>query len=363
MQQKLTEFFFVTRGKMAKLFGKDYHEKSNTWFFNHVIIALEKDDLLYWKSIDEQNNIHIHFFPAPSKSELFCRALDVVYDPVSQTILQHHCSECAKDDNCRHYLSLLRYAYTYLNTDIFSTDIVETCFGNVLRTSEAHLLDLPRRKIEVEGIYNPSMDKIRFYFPGFEAIDIMQLFLYHKHGATVIADEKSRSEIAAFALSVSDSQMLMLDFLAENKSSFSPKGRFFSIYKTDFPKALALMKNCDIPFVIRESGEALEFVNHPLAFSLRLEMYGEGNYLLNPILVDEISVWYPGNPTWIFLRNQVRTLKLPFTDEVINRIFERKQVLSEKDLIYFRALVHKQLHAQGIYLDFDERIQLSLIHI
>ena len=33
---------------MARLFAKDYHERSNSWFFNHAVIVFEEGDLWHY---------------------------------------------------------------------------------------------------------------------------------------------------------------------------------------------------------------------------------------------------------------------------------------------------------------------------
>lgn len=346
---------------MAKLFGKDYHEKSSTWFFNHVIIPLERDDILFWKSIDEKDRIHLHFFPATGKGEFFSRFVDITYIPESKLIEKHECSECGTDENCRHYLSILRYAYNFLATDIFHQDIVETCFGNVLRADEKWLNKHREISIGIEGIYNPDSDKIRFYLDQYEPVDIYQLMQVYLNKELPGETDKSILQLRDLIPAFSDSELHLFSFLFEKRSAYSPKSKFFSIYKKDFAKALNLLKSLRANLIIRESGENLEFVDYPLSISLRIEMYAKGHYLLSPILVDELSVWFAGNPTWLLFRNQVRSIDLPFTAKVTDMLFERQLALTEKDLVYFRSIVHRELKQAEIYLDFDEGIELPQV--
>ena len=121
---------------MARLFSKDYHEHSNTWYFSQAIIPLQEGDLLFWKSLDESNRIRFRFFPEQSKRDLYCDHLSVVYDPVEERIVSYRCSECEGEDACRHYLTLLHYTYTYLKTDILKENIIETYQGNLLVGNE-----------------------------------------------------------------------------------------------------------------------------------------------------------------------------------------------------------------------------------
>jgi len=48
---------------MARLFAKDYHNKSDSWYFNQAIIVLEKDDLWFWKTRNEDGNSAIRMNP------------------------------------------------------------------------------------------------------------------------------------------------------------------------------------------------------------------------------------------------------------------------------------------------------------
>ena len=148
---------------MARLFSKDYHEHSASWYFNHAIIVLEAGDLEYWRSVDEQGLYHLRFFPRPEVRHHFCQRLDLVYDPVSQLIVRHECSECGEEELCRHFLSLLRYAYHHLKTDIFDSPAVETCSRDDLRVSEDWSETLSSARLELEGLYDPGADKVRFY--------------------------------------------------------------------------------------------------------------------------------------------------------------------------------------------------------
>ncbi|MFA7543950.1 MAG: ATP-dependent helicase, partial [Candidatus Cloacimonadaceae bacterium] len=117
---------------MARLFSKDYHELSNSWYFNHAVIPLVKGDLWYWLAIDATGCYQMRFFPSQEKTEYFSAWVEVLYDPAAERILSHACAECKDDDNCRHYLSLLRYSYLNLSTDIFSETPLQTCDGDAL---------------------------------------------------------------------------------------------------------------------------------------------------------------------------------------------------------------------------------------
>ncbi|MDD2331079.1 MAG: DEAD/DEAH box helicase [Candidatus Cloacimonetes bacterium] len=347
---------------MARLFSKDFHLRSDTWFFNQVIIPLEKEDLLFWKSIDEEDHIHLRFFPTPEKRDLFCNSLDLEYDPQTERIISHKCSECDTDENCRHYLSLLRFAYHHLTTEIFAEEVVETCFGKLLVSTPEWLDRLSGPKIWLEGIYTPETDKVRFYFSEYQFLEL-RLFISAALGKDEPwNDPKQKAQYRQAVATLSDHEIRLLEYLDTQRVALSTKAKFISIYKKSFATALGIMKNIPGKFMIKETGETLVFNEHPLALSLRVQQYGADIFRLAPVIIDDLSVWYAGHPTWLFFGNIIREVDLPFELAVIDRLFERDLLLRKKDLVYLRTLVIKELQGKDIYLDFDERIELPLIY-
>ena len=346
---------------MARLFAKDYHDKSTSWYFNHAVIALENGDLWYWKSLDESGFYHLRFFPCASKREYFCDHLDIVYNPETELIESHTCSECQEDDSCRHYLSVLRYAYLYLSTAIFETEVVETCGGNALSGDEAWLGIARNAKIYLEGIYNPEADKIRFYHNDFTSFDpVLMGRLY----AGETPDGISKRNISSYLANMQafgDEELRLFSFLNTHRAAYSAKGQFWSLYKKDFPAALSIMQNCRPRFVIKESSEPLIFSPHPYPLSLRVEPAGGKHFSLRAVIIDELSIWFPGHPTWLFFRNRVHRINIPLRHEVIDAIFGTGLTLKPRDLVYYRSIVHRELHEQDIYLDFDPSISLPEI--
>ncbi|MBW6513690.1 MAG: DEAD/DEAH box helicase [Candidatus Syntrophosphaera sp.] len=346
---------------MARLFSKDYHERSASWYFNHAVIALDKGDLQYWKSIDEAGCFHIHFVPNPDRREFFSPQLDVVYDPATQTVKSHHCHECRDAESCRHFLSVLRYAYLYLRTDIFDLPAVETCDGTALRSNERWQLIHEQAAIEIEGIYNPETDKIRFYHGSYEPLDI-PLLLKIQGGTPPEGMNKARLEQCARMLEVfSDLELALFKFLNSNKAAYSAKTKFWSIYKKDFAAALGLMQNMEGRLKVRETGETLVFVAQPYPLSLRVEPAGKNNFRVMPVIVEELSAVYPGFPTWLFFRAQVQPAFIPLGNEALAKLFDQDLLISAKDLVYWRTIVHQELHKHDIYLDFDPAIDLPRI--
>ncbi|MEN6444604.1 MAG: DEAD/DEAH box helicase [Candidatus Cloacimonas sp.] len=346
---------------MARLFAKDYHSQSDSWYFNQAIIVLEKDDLWFWKTRNEDGNYQIRFFPAPDKKEYFAEFVDIVFNPETELIVAHTCSECGTYDSCRHYLSILRYAYLYLSTRIFEEDTIETCDGTALAGNELWLNIARNAKIYVEGIYNPETDKIRFYHNAFDPLDPVLIGNLYKNNELDEAQLKQAEYYLANLGAFSDEDRHLFCHLNKNRAAYSQKNKFWSIYKNDFAEALLIMQNCHTHFIIKETGEELIFQPQPYPLSLRIEPAGTKNYALKAVIVDELSAWFAGYPVWLFFRNRVYNVNLPFRHNLIDNIFSSGEILSARDLIYFRCIVHRELSEQGIYLDFDESIILPEI--
>lgn len=346
---------------MARLFSKDYHDKSSSWYFNHAVIPLERGDLQYWKSIDETGCYHIHFVPVPSKSGVFSPQVDIVYDPESQRIKSHHCHECKDQESCRHYLSVLRYAYQYLRTDIFDMPVVETCDSNVLRSSERWQQIYDEAVLEIEGIYSPERDKVRFYHKKYGPLDIPLLLKFQEGIEPEGISRRQREEYMSMLEVFPDHEISLFRFLNSHKAAYSGKSQFWSLYKKDFATALGFLQNMTGKLMVRETDEFLKFNLEPYPLSLRIEPAGKKNFRVVPVIVEELSAVYPGFPTWLFFRAEVRPVYIPLSNEILGRLFDGDLVISPKDLVYWRTVVHKELHKQGIYLDFDTSIDLPFI--
>lgn len=346
---------------MARLFSKDYHERSTSWYFNHVVIGLDKDELLHWKYVDENELIHLRFFPAPQKQQFFPASVDIVYNPSSALIESHKCSVCTDEEACRHYLTVLRYCYFNLRTDIFDAPIVETCFGTALRADEDDLRRLDIASIGLEGIYNPDMDKIRFYYDSYGELDLYLLLRISLDEPPEDLNPRLAEHYLKLASALSDDELRLWQYVHTKRASHSSKGSFYSIYKRDFPGALAYLARLGTMAKVRETAEPLQFHNSDYKLSFRIEPSGKKNFRLSPIIVDELSCWFAGFPSWLLFRNQVYTVYLPLSNDTINSIFSGQLILKEKDLVYYRAIVSHELRKYDIYLDFDEKIELPAI--
>ena len=77
---------------MARLFGKEYHENSNSWFFKSSLIRLMKDDLIYNNYLDENKNVVFRFEAIPAKKYTFPAKMEILYDKKNEKIINHSCT-------------------------------------------------------------------------------------------------------------------------------------------------------------------------------------------------------------------------------------------------------------------------------
>jgi len=100
---------------MARLFGKEYHNHSNTWYFKNTIKNYTKDDIKFrfWKN--DSDNI-IFEFEAASNNILksFDSVLIITYNQQNNTILNYNYQACKNKEICPVFLSILNYCYKYL---------------------------------------------------------------------------------------------------------------------------------------------------------------------------------------------------------------------------------------------------------
>jgi len=255
----------------------------------------------------------------------------------------------------------LRYAYLNLRTDIFEQPAVETCDGTVLRGREKWLEAYSKAALEIEGIYAPDTDKVRFYHDSYEPLNIALLMRIQAGADIEGITEQEKKDLLAQLEVFTDTEQALFRFLNVNKAAYSSKAKFWSLYKKDFPYALGYLQALNGKLKVRETGEPLKFSSEPYPLSLRIEPAGKVNYRVYPIIIDELSAVYSGYPTWLFFRNVVRPVYLPLSNESIDLLFNQALLISAKDLIYWSTVVHRQLHKQGIYLDLDPSIELPEI--
>ncbi len=346
---------------MARLFGKEYHENSNSWFFKSSLIRLMKDDIIYKDYLDENKNVVFRFEAVPAKKYTFSAKLEIIYDKKSEKIINHSCSEC-DDKECRHYLSIIKYAYNFLSTEILEKSTVQTYHTSLLDYNEFWQRTVLNAKIEISDIYNNKTDKIRFNMKSYKPLLIRVIACICADGdfkeEDIILIPQAEKQMKA----LSSEELELLRLLYKNKCSFSRKGTFFTIYKHKFVNIINILKNMQNKIYIKETGDNIKFSDDEFRMNFQVSRYESDKYILKLSNAEQISAVFSGKTTYIFIKNVVNSINLPFKVSVSKKIFSDGFILKRADLVYLYSVVARQLGLMKCYLDVDEDIEIPEVY-
>jgi hypothetical protein len=346
---------------MARLFGWEYHEHSNSWYYQSSIYRLGKEDVLYKKYLDEQGHIILEYKTQGDKARLFPLSLKVNYDPVKKRIKHWKCQTCGQPV-CRHYLSIIDFAYHNMTTEELLKNAVQTYGTELLEYDEFWQQTVLNGKIEISEIYNNQNNKIRFYFSSYKPLEIRLISILAAGGEIKDDDRQQLNSVKRQMQALSQAETDLLAMLYKYKCSYSRKGVFFTIYKTNFRYFFNYLQNLRDKVYIRETGEHLEFSQENLRLNFNVVPDGGGSYVCRLSSSTPLSAVYVGNTTWFIQRNKVWGLQLPFKEEVSEAIFNEGFTLQREDLVYFSSVVARQLGLIKCYIDFDEAINLPEVY-
>jgi len=347
--------------EMARLFGKEYHEHSNSWFFKSSLIRLMKDDLTYKDYLDENKNVVISFEAIPAKKYIFPAKIEILYNKEEEKIVKHSCSEC-DDKECRHYLSIIKYAYNFLSSDLLEKRTVQTYHTSLLDYNEYWQRTVLNAKIEISDIYNSKTDKIRFNMKSYKPLLIRIIACICADGDfkedDIVLIPNAEKQMKA----LSSEELELLRLLYKNKCSYSRKGAFFTIYKYNFIHIINILKNMQNKVYIKETGDRIKFSDNEFRMNFQVSRYEADKFILKLSSAEQVSAVFSGKTTYIFIRNIVHSINLPFKISVSKKIFSGGYVLKKTDLVYLFSVVTRQLGLMKCYLDFDEDIEIPEVH-
>jgi len=347
---------------MARLFGGEYHEYSNSWFYKSSLVPLKKGEVALKKYRDEQGSVVLEFKTTGEKARLFPLSIKITYDLHLNKIIDWKCLIC-RENNCRHYLSIIDYAFHNMTTDQIKNNTVQTYDSDLLEYDEYWQQIVINAQINISDIYNNQNDKVRFYFRSYEPMNI-RLISILAAGGNIREDDKKKVAVAQKQmLALSHAEIELLRILHEHKCSYSRKASFFTIYKEQFKNFFNVLQNLQGKVVIKETGEHLEFMPETFRINFSVVPYINDNYICRVSMANPLSAAFIGSTTWVFIKNQVAGIKLPFKEEIAAQIFQEGYVLKREDLVYFSSVVARQLGLIKCYIDFDEEIKLpSIFH-
>ncbi len=346
---------------MARLFGLEYHELSNSWFFKSSVIKLKKEDIIYRKYLDEVKNVIFKFEAIPGKKTKFSPKVEITYNKKQKKIIQHFCSECGEED-CRHYLSILNYTYNFLSTDLLDEQVVQTYHTKFLKYNEYWQRTVLNAKIEIESIYDNNTDKIRIYLKSYKPLNVRLISILCADKEYIEEDIAFISQAEKQLKALSDAEINLFKMLQENKCSFSRKGLFFTIYKNRFINFFSILKSLQNKTFIKETGDRIIFSDEEFHINFQINKIDDENYVMNISNAEKISAIFVGRTTYIFKKNVIYPIDLPFTDDVTAMIFTEGLNLVKADLVYLYSVVARQLGLIKCYLDFDEDIEIPEVY-
>ncbi len=343
---------------MARLFGKEYHEISNSWLFKGLSIPFNKGDLLYQAAKNEKGYFVIRFFSAKPNRIKFPSDIVITYDPQKNKIINSSCHCCHKDNHqCLHYISVIEYAYNYLSSD-FEQD-ADLCFfqNSLLAYNSWWQSTVMNAKIQIEGLYTKESNKIRFFFTGYDGINFKYLCNFITNKILAPEEKEMISTLSEQAAAFSAPERDLLSKLMSIKCSFSSKNQYFSIYKKDFPQTIPFLRNLSYKIAIKETGEPFIFNDQEYPLFFHVSKVDKNKYLVQCSAKNMVSAYFTGNSTYLFEKNIVNELKLPFKREVIEKFLESELYCTHNDLIHLKTAVAKQSGMSGCHFDFDEDIE------
>ncbi|MCF7920696.1 MAG: DEAD/DEAH box helicase [Candidatus Cloacimonetes bacterium] len=345
---------------MARLFGREYHESSNTWYYKSSVMKLEAADITLKKYRDEQGCIVLEFRTQGEKARLFPLSMKITYDPQKNEIINWGCLTC-RESNCRHYLSIIDYAYHNLTTDQIVVNTVQTYDNDLLEYDEYWQQIVINAQIEISDIYNNQNDKIRFHFSTYQPMNIRLISMITGESTLNEQDKKDLKVARKQMKALTQAEMELLRLLNQYKCSYSRKGDFYTIYKDNFRYFFNSLQNLQQKIVIRETGEHLEFIKENFRINFSIVPHNADDYVCRVSTVNPLSASFMGTTTWVFMKNQVAGIKLPFQQEIARQIFGDGYILKKEDLVYFSSVVARQLGLIKCYIDFDEDIVLPAV--
>jgi len=354
-------FLYQIGGKMSKLFSKEYYEQTSSWYFNKSIKLINKEDLHFNSYIDEKGMVIINFSPSKEKQNTFPAEMFIVYDKNEQRILQYICSKCKQESVCDHYLTILKYAFNYLNTDVLDKKEIQIYRNKVLKGVERWASIISNARIYIEGLLNKNDDKIKFHFFEYEPLMVVQI-------SKVLAEKDLRDEetdnlhIINEQMEVFSSEELrLITRLQELKSYVAYKNPQISIRKEDFGSIYSYLIPLNHKILLMENKQKLIISGDSPKIYFKLERSGKEGFRIiweNKENIDDIII---GNTTYLIQGNSVYRKEIPFTEEIQKKIFDGTFIIGKNDLAFFSTIVANRLKLENCLLEFDKDIKLPIV--
>ncbi|MDD3051189.1 MAG: SNF2-related protein [Candidatus Cloacimonetes bacterium] len=346
---------------MRKLFAKEFHEQSNSWYFNNSIKLYQKDELNYSSYIDEKGMVIFNFSPVKDKKSTVHFEVFIIYDKNKKMIIEHVCSKCKNDQFCDHYLSVLKFAYQYLGTDMIESKEIQIYKNKIMRGSTNIEIIRKQAKITLEGLINDSEDKFRVNFQNYLPMRIIDISRYLAE-KTLTPEEEHDLHLSLEQMELlSDEEISLLRVLQMHKIYTDKEKNSFTLRKESFKDIYPHLFFLKEKLIIAELNLPIMIVDDvpPLSFIITKSNSEKFMVVMND--KDRFDSYIIGNNTYFFKDNMLFRYSIPFLEDIQQHIFTGGLEIDKNDLAFFSTIVYERLTIAGHYLLFDKDIKLPYV--
>ncbi len=342
---------------MARLFGSDYHEHSNTWYFKEQVEVYSQKDITYEISKDETGKYKFLFSIKPVYNPLNTVNIKLKYNTATRKIEDQSCSLCS-DNMCKHFLSVLNYAYSNLSTELLTKDFVVTYQASFSNYNEYWQKIKLNTKIIIQDLFDQSTDKFKVFFKNYEPFDI---FLISQRLENKILDDLDIETIEMIEKSInlfSEDEINLIKKVNHLKCAVSRKGNFFSLYKKEFNTLTSYLIPLQNSIFIEETGEKLQIASTKSSINFQIDMVDAYNFILKPSITEGIQAFFPGNRSHFFKDFLLYYIDLPISVELQYEIFKQGYLFKRSDLVYIATVFSRQMSLIGSYVDLPHGVDI-----
>ena len=341
---------------MSKLFRKEYFRYSASWYFKQNIRKIKKGHLSFRSFIDEKGLVIFNFSPIHKFKKKFPTEIFIIYDKKTETIKEHVCSFCKSEKNCDHYLTVIKYAYHYLTTKIIESNPVQAYQSKILLYDHYHQYRSRKAKIYISNLHS-NEKVIRIFFKDYFFVDINRII------GEVLSNPSKENDLIKDELSFL--RIEEIEFFKKVKklqTKFSSKKKFYSIYRKRIPELIPYIKLLDDKVVDYDRNKIIKYNPNPPKIVFKI-IPSKNKYLMQALTESKKNKYFFSYTSYVLSDNVFHPLKLPFSHDIQEQIFNSGYLFEKADLIYISAIVKKQLEETNIFLNIDNRINLPKIYV
>jgi len=337
---------------MAKIFRKLYHDLSSSWDFRQAIKSSDFSSIVYDILLDQDG---IYVISVNSRGQ----ATPIVFRYNMQADLVVGSDADLSNNHAKNlYFKYIDFIYQNVTTTILEKVNITVYDRQICKDNEHIQTQYQNIHYQIEGFFQDEKS-LKIYFVNFdiEAFTKLTTILASITDKIAFQQWEQITKSSFFSFFTADELFFFLALYKEKKS-IGLKSQYLSISKESFVKLIPYIKNLSGKFSIYETGERLIFADSPLSLSLFVAQVDEDgdHFTLRLSENHKVHQYFVYFSVYVLIQNTIHKVNLPFDDEAIVRIFEKRFVLKASDLIYYKTIVGKQLSLFNNYLDFEENI-------